>query len=209
MRRIAALLGLAALSAAGCRSSGTPATVVPPEAGESHLANIRQLTFGGQNAEAYFSADGKWLTFQRSPTDDPGVCDQQYVMKVDGSALHRISNGAGKTTCAFFRPGSDEIEFASGPFSGRHAAVDLRGRNAAGPQAVDLIFHQGDERRNHDGESVKDQRRNLVAQRFTTAGRHQRKRIFLFKHRINNAFLLQPERRIAKTRLKDVERRRG
>ena len=87
--------------------------MVTPDAGETHLANIRQLTFGGQNAEAYFSADGKWLTFQRSPTDDPAQCDQQYVMHVDGSQLHRISNGQGKTTCGYFYDHDRRVFFAS------------------------------------------------------------------------------------------------
>lgn len=113
MPRLAAVLGLAVMSAAGCRAAGAPATTIAPEAGESHLANIRQLTFSGQNAEAYFSADGKWLTFQRSPSDDPGVCDQQFVMKVDGSALRRISNGGGKTTCGYFYDGDRRVFFAS------------------------------------------------------------------------------------------------
>jgi Tol biopolymer transport system component len=113
MHRLATVLGLAVVSAAACRSSGAPVTAVPPEAGESHLANIRQLTFGGQNAEAYFSADGKWLTFQSSPTDDPALCDQQFVMKVDGSARRRISTGGGKTTCGYFYDGDRRVFFAS------------------------------------------------------------------------------------------------
>ena len=54
-----------------------------PETGERHLATIRQLTFGGDNAEAYFSRDGKRLIFQS--TRDGRTCDQQYVMNVDGS----------------------------------------------------------------------------------------------------------------------------
>ena len=67
------------------------------EPGETHLTNIRQLTYGGENAEAYFSRDGQWLTFQS--TRDGRTCDQQYVMRTDGSRLRRVSNGDGKTTC--------------------------------------------------------------------------------------------------------------
>jgi len=111
--RIVAVVGLAGLVLAGCRASRPPATVLAPEAGETHLTNIRQLTFGGQNAEAYFSADGKYLTFQRSPNDSANVCDQQFVMKVDGSDLHRISTGGGKTTCGYFYDGDRRVFFAS------------------------------------------------------------------------------------------------
>jgi TolB protein len=75
------------------------------------LANIRQLTFGGQNAEAYFSPDGKRLVFQA--TRDGGQCDQIYVMNVDGSGLRRISNGQGRTTCGYFLPDGKHIIYAS------------------------------------------------------------------------------------------------
>src|SRR3954467_10998204 len=113
--RIAVLAGIAALAAAGCRSSGTPpaaaASLVAPLAGESHCANIRQLTFGGQNAEAYFSADGRWLTFQASTPDMQ--CDQQFVMRIDGSQRHRISTGGGKTTCGYFYDHDRRVFFAS------------------------------------------------------------------------------------------------
>jgi TolB protein len=84
---------------------------VAAEPGETHLANIRRLTNGGENAEAYFSHDGRWLTFQS--TRDGSGCDQQYVMRVDGTALHRISNGRGKTTCGWFFPGDERLFFAS------------------------------------------------------------------------------------------------
>ena len=91
---------------------GTAAAVVrAPEVGETHLANIRQLTFGGQNAEAYFSADGRRLIFQR--TADEGSCDQQYVMNIDGSDLRRVSNGLGRTTCGYFYAGDTRLVYAS------------------------------------------------------------------------------------------------
>jgi Tol biopolymer transport system component len=85
--------------------------MVEPSPGERHLANIRQLTFGGQNAEAYFSADGKWLTFQS--TRDGHPCDLQYVMRVDGSQARRISTAAGKTTCGYFYDHDRRVFFAS------------------------------------------------------------------------------------------------
>ena len=72
----------------------------PADAGEtSHLRNIRQLTFGGSNAEAYFSRDGQWITYQAQIPGQAHQCDLQYVMKVDGTARTRVSPNAGKTTC--------------------------------------------------------------------------------------------------------------
>ena len=111
-----------ALSAAGCtRSSrpdaGRPApdvprpTVVPADSGETHLTNIRQLTDGGENAEAYWSPDGSRLIFQS--TRDGRTCDQQYVMNADGSGLRRVSTGTGKTTCGFFFADGRRIFFSS------------------------------------------------------------------------------------------------
>src|SRR5690349_24495709 len=71
-----------------------------PEAGERHFGAIRQLTFGGENAEAYFSHDGKRLIFQS--TRDGRSCDQEFVMNVDGTGVRRVSTGFGKTTCGYF-----------------------------------------------------------------------------------------------------------
>src|SRR5499433_516554 len=70
---------------------------------EKHLRNLRQLTFGGENAEAYFSADGKQLIFQS--TREGHGCDQIYTMNIDGSNVKMISNGDGRTTCSYFFPG--------------------------------------------------------------------------------------------------------
>ena len=91
-------------------STNISATPIVAEAGETHLTRIRQLTNGGENAEAYFSADGKWITFQS--TRDGRRCDQQYVMRADGQGLTKVSVG-GKTTCGWFLPGSNRLFFAS------------------------------------------------------------------------------------------------
>ena len=60
---VLALSGAAVLGS--CAPNGASRVIWAPETGEQHLSNIRQLTFGGNNAEAYFSADGKRLIFQR------------------------------------------------------------------------------------------------------------------------------------------------
>ena len=78
---------------------------------EKHLRNIKQLTFGGENAEAYFSADGKQLIFQA--TREGHGCDQIYTMNVDGSNVKMISNGEGRTTCSYFYPGNKRVLYSS------------------------------------------------------------------------------------------------
>jgi Tol biopolymer transport system component len=87
----------------------------PPQSGaagvERHLRNIRQLTFGGENAEAYFSADGTRLIFQSTREGVP--CDQIFTMKLDGSDVTRVSTGKGRTTCGYFYPDGKQILYAS------------------------------------------------------------------------------------------------
>ena len=78
---------------------------------EKHLRNLRQLTFGGENAEAYFSSDGKKLIFQS--TRDGRQCDQIYTMNIDGSAARMISTGDGRTTCSYFFPKDKQVLYSS------------------------------------------------------------------------------------------------
>jgi Tol biopolymer transport system component len=78
---------------------------------EKHLRNIKQLTFGGENAEAYFSADGKQLIFQS--TREGHGCDQIYTMNIDGSNVKMVSNGDGRTTCSYFFPSGKRILYSS------------------------------------------------------------------------------------------------
>lgn len=78
---------------------------------EKHLRNIKQLTFGGENAEAYFNGDGTQLIFQSKR--DGHACDQIYTMHADGSDTKMISSGAGRTTCSYFFPGKDRILYSS------------------------------------------------------------------------------------------------
>jgi TolB protein len=79
---------------------------------EKHLRNVRQLTTGGENAEAYFSADGQQLIFQSKR--DGRECDQIYTMRAhDGSNVRMVSTGKGRTTCAYFFPGKGRILYSS------------------------------------------------------------------------------------------------
>src|SRR6266496_1532986 len=78
---------------------------------EKHLRNMKQLTFGGENAEAYFSSDGKKLIFQS--TRDGRECDQIYTMNIDGSDVRMVSTGEGRTTCAYFFPNGRSILYSS------------------------------------------------------------------------------------------------
>ncbi|MBI2212287.1 MAG: M28 family peptidase [Acidobacteria bacterium] len=80
--------------------------------GETHLKDIRQLTFVGENAEAYFSPDGKSLIWQSTP--DAGGCDQQYIMDLGSGATKLVSGGKGRTTCGYYDwPEADRLIWAS------------------------------------------------------------------------------------------------
>jgi TolB protein len=83
---------------------------------EEHLANIRQLTFGGENAEAYFSFDESRLIYQSSRDSFP--CDQEFVLDLGSGASTLVSTGRGRTTCGYFLPGDERILFASTHASG-------------------------------------------------------------------------------------------
>lgn len=90
----------------------TGAVDFPSRPDEPRLRNLRRLTHGGQNAEAYFSADGQQLIFQAQVPGGP-ACDQIYTMDLDGENLRRVSTGKGRTTCGYFLPAGDRIVFSS------------------------------------------------------------------------------------------------
>lgn len=84
---------------------------------EAHLKNVQQLTFGGDNAEAYFSFDNKWIVFQRTQPKDGLMCDQIFVGKApkQGEAFtyKMVSTGKGRTTCGAFLKDGKHIIYAS------------------------------------------------------------------------------------------------
>lgn len=79
--------------------------------GEKHFKNMSMLSNGGENAEAYFSFDGKKIIFQS--TRDNFECDQIFTMNIDGSDVKLISSGKGRTTCSYFFPDNKHILYAS------------------------------------------------------------------------------------------------
>src|SRR5688572_1810063 len=85
---------------------------------ETHFKNVQQLTFGGDNAEAYWSYDNKYLVFQRTSPKDGVNCDQIFVGKVpqkpgEKFTYKMVSSGKGRTTCAFFTKDGKHIIYAS------------------------------------------------------------------------------------------------
>jgi len=116
---------MAATPGAAHFAHGAPAAMPPPRPpgtdltlpGERHLRNVQQLTFGGENAEAYWSFDGTQLILQS--TRDGRGCDQEYVMRPDGSGARMVSTGDGRVTCGYFLPGDQRIVYASTHASGK------------------------------------------------------------------------------------------
>jgi hypothetical protein len=120
------LFSVPTLASLGCRepdhptgpmptgtASTTGAAVAPPANPEPHLADLRQLTFGGENAEAYWSSKGDKLVFQ-AKVGDMG-CDRIFTMPAFGDkpTPTQVSSGKGATTCSYFMPGDEEVIYAS------------------------------------------------------------------------------------------------
>jgi TolB protein len=84
---------------------------------EKHLGNVKQLTFGGDNAEAYFSFDSRKITFQATNKAWGDECDQIYWHNLSDAPMQSrpslISVNKGRTTCSYFMPGDTNILFAS------------------------------------------------------------------------------------------------
>ncbi len=109
------MLGLP-VAATLARSALAARRPVPADPRERHLGNLRQITFGGQNAEAYFSPDGSRLIFQSAR--DGRQCDQIYTMDLEGNDVRMVSTGAGATTCAFFFPDGRRFIYSSTHLAG-------------------------------------------------------------------------------------------
>ncbi|HEX9580267.1 MAG TPA: hypothetical protein VF970_04100 [Gemmatimonadales bacterium] len=110
------LVSLVAGACAGRGEAGGGAVERAAAPGESFFGTLHQITFGGQNAEAYFSADGQRLIFQRQENDS--TCDQQFVIHTDGTGLRRVSSGLGRTTCGYFYAGDRRILYSSTEHAG-------------------------------------------------------------------------------------------
>ena len=85
---------------------------------ETHFKNLRQLTFGGDNAEAYFSFDSKYLIFQKTNPKEGIACDQIFIAKLPTSSDEPfqpklVNSGKGRTTCPYFLPDGKHILYAS------------------------------------------------------------------------------------------------
>ncbi len=91
---------------------------------EKHLKNLKQLTFGGDNAEAYFSFNDKFLSFQSTNRKWGTMCDQIFYMpisgKFEGNRPPMVSTGNGRTTCAYFLPDDKQVIFASTHLAGEN-----------------------------------------------------------------------------------------
>jgi Tol biopolymer transport system component len=85
--------------------------VIHPE--ERHFRNLRQLTFGGQNAEGYWSPDGKQIIYQRTNEAEGVPCDQEFVLDLASGQSRRVSNGKGRVTCGYFTDGGRRVLYAT------------------------------------------------------------------------------------------------
>jgi Tol biopolymer transport system component len=84
---------------------------------EKHFKNVQQLTFGGDNAEGYWSFDGKYVTFQRTNPKEGLYCDQIFIGKIpehgEKFTYKMLSSGKGRTTCSYFLPDGKHVLYAS------------------------------------------------------------------------------------------------
>jgi Tol biopolymer transport system component len=117
-------------------------------AAEKHFKNVRQLTFGGDNAEAYWSYDGKYIIFQRTNAKEGINCDQIFIGKVPESpnepfTYKRVSTGTGRTTCAYFLPDGKHIVYAS-THEGGNECPPVPDRNKYGNRYIWPLYNTYD-----------------------------------------------------------------
>ncbi len=110
------------------RNAGNDSLLYPQE---KHFKNMKQLTVGADNAEAYWSFDSKMISFQSNNQAWGNKCDQIFYMNVDGQDLstgalpQKISTGMGRTTCSFFLPNNKQILYASTHKGGKECPQDV------------------------------------------------------------------------------------
>ena len=129
-------------------SLGWTAEPMPPSTQktkpEPHLANIRQLTFSGKNAEAYFSPDGYKLVYQSTLEPDGKTlrsCYQIYTMNLDGSNVRIASvRGSAAPHVATFSQEADGSYFLQPILSARTARQNFPGRNATDGRSITMTF---------------------------------------------------------------------
>lgn len=127
MRLFNFLIAVVALFSISSSKAQTSSLLYPEE---KHFKNIRQLTFGGDNAEAYWSFNSKMISFQSNNKAWGLNCDQIFYMPIEGMDLSKgqkaplISTGKGRTTCAFFMPNNKQILFASTHLGGDECPKD-------------------------------------------------------------------------------------
>lgn len=110
--------GLIITALISCNAVKKNKITILPASTEKHFKHITQLTFGGDNAEAYWSPNGKWITFQSNNKSWGLDCDQIFTSRVSSMMdsnykPHLISTGNGRTTCSYFLPDNKHILFAS------------------------------------------------------------------------------------------------
>lgn len=120
-------------------------TVQYPE--ETHFKNVQQLTFGGDNAEAYFSYDSKWIIFQRTNPKEDLHCDQMFIGKVPAPGkpfeYKMISSGKGRTTCGAFTKDGKHIIYAS-TFQGADTCPPVPDRKKYGNKYIWPLYDSYD-----------------------------------------------------------------
>lgn len=117
MRITSILFSLLTFTAISATAQSTVNDTVHFE-GEKHFKNVQQLTFGGDNAEAYWSYDGKYIIFQKTYAKEGINCDQIFIGKVPTQPGEKfqpklVSTRKGRTTCAYFLPDGKHIIYAS------------------------------------------------------------------------------------------------
>jgi TolB protein len=129
MRKACLLLVLATAVAVASaqQQTGTPAAGAPPAAahaapspgpaeihtGERHFRNLRQLTFGGENAEGYWGPDGKAIVYQHRDAAEGVACDQEYVIDLATGKSRRVSDGKGRVTCGYLYDGGRRVLYGT------------------------------------------------------------------------------------------------